>query len=255
MKTTREIILIDEDKCTGCGLCVPGCAEGALQIVDGKAKMLAEKYCDGLGACLGTCPEGALTIEVREADPFDEVAVEELLQAQKAEKEKSGGTMPCGCPSGNTMSFAPMSPCAAKEGEASPSALGHWPVKLKLVNAETPFLQGVDLLLAADCVPAAFPGYHEKYLPGRAVLIGCPKFDDADVYVAKLAEIFSKAGLKTVTILEMEVPCCANMSKIVERAYTLSGSETPVRTVIISRDGRELEERDWSKAKPLPVMS
>lgn len=252
----RPVVIIDEERCNGCGECIPNCAEGALQIVDGKAKMLAEKYCDGLGACLGTCPEGALTIEVREADPFDEEAVEELLKQQKAEQKKGGGeTLPCGCPSENAMSFAPGTPCAAKEGETSPSTLSHWPVKLKLANAESPFLQGADVLLAADCVPAAFPGYHEKYLPGRAVLIACPKFDDADAYVAKLAEVFRSASLRSITILEMEVPCCANFSRIVDRAYTLSGATTPVRTVIVSRDGRELEERDWNKAKPLPVMS
>lgn len=244
MKIMRKIIEIDEDLCTGCGECVPACAEGALQIVNGKAKMLAEKYCDGLGACLGECPTGALRIIEREADDFDEEAVHELLARQKAEGAKP--TPPVGgCPSARLQTFAPASPCQAANtpvqlGGVSGSALSHWPLQIRLVPPSAPFLKGADLLIAADCVPVAYADFHRDLLNGKVVMLGCPKFDDAESAIAKFTEIFANAGVKSITMAIMEVPCCGNMRHIVSEALSRSGQTIPVREVVISTRGEQL---------------
>ncbi len=167
MKVQRRIIKIDDELCDGCAQCVPSCAEGAIQIIDGKARLVEEKYCDGLGACLGECPTGALSIVQREAEEFDEEAVEEHLSSKTQKVHHDEATLPCGCPSSQMQTFAPHA-----------SRLSHWPVQIRLVPATAPFLQGADLLVAADCTPVAYPNFHQDFLQDKAVMIGCPKFDD-----------------------------------------------------------------------------
>lgn len=260
MKVTRKLITIDEELCNGCGQCVPGCAEGALQIIDGKARLVAEKFCDGLGACLGECPTGALTVREVEADNFDPEAVKQLLTEQGRDipdhlpapeslhlKKKHGG-----CPGSRVESFisAKTGKTAAQEKSDEPSMLTHWPVKIRLVPAEAPFLKGADLLLTADCVAVAMPGYHENFLPGKVVLTGCPKFDDVESYVEKLSAIFSGSGLNSITVLEMEVPCCSGMSRMVAAALKKSGVDIPSEKIIVARTG-EIKSRS---ALPSPIF-
>lgn len=247
MKIMRKIIEIDEERCNGCGNCVTACAEGAIEIIDGVAKVIADKYCDGLGACIGDCPEDALKIIEREADDFDEAAVEELLK-QKDTQKKEGETIARGCPS-TAMKTFPMAggsePCncaenASAQPSGGPSALGHWPVQIKLVPAGAPFLKGADLLIAADCVPVAYPSFHADFLKGKAVMIGCPKFDDADAYVEKLAQVFAVSGIKSITSVIMEVPCCSALPMIVKKALEKSGAQIPFEEVVVSARGEIL---------------
>ncbi|NTV12658.1 MAG: 4Fe-4S binding protein [Desulfobulbaceae bacterium] len=248
MKVTRKIIEIDENLCNGCGQCVPSCAEGALQIVDGKARMLAEKYCDGLGACLGECPQGALRIIERLADDFDEAAVEELLKERPV--MQSPALPPAGCPSANLQMFQGQSGCQAANrpvasGPLGASALGHWPVQIRLVPPTAPFLKGCDLLVAADCTALAYPDFHRDFLAGRAVMLGCPKFDDAPAYVQKFKEIFEIAQPKSVTLVIMEVPCCGGMRNIIAEALKLSGREIAVAEAVIGVRGEVVARRVW----------
>lgn len=253
MKYMRKMIKIDEEKCTGCGLCVPGCSEGALKVVDGKAKLVSETYCDGLGDCIGECPEDALTIVEVAAEDFNPDAVKEHLSAMgrkipkhmpdpvalRLGNDQPGGKLACGCPS---TKLRELTPCAAantpKDTAPVNSNLSHWPIQLRLVPANAPFLRGAHLLITADCVAGALPNFHSHYLPGKKMLMGCPKFDDTDLYVERLTEIFSTCEIKSVTLLEMEVPCCSNMTKIVARAVEQSGQKVPVEKVVISLDGR-----------------
>ncbi len=243
MKVRRKIIEIDEDLCDGCGKCIIGCAEAALELVDGKAKLVAEKYCDGLGACLGDCPTGALKIIERVSDEFDEEAVEALIAAKKQQEEKKAPqTMDCGCAGSNIQSFVPQTPCqsANKPTAMTPagsSALTHWPVQIRLVPPTAPFLQGADLLIAADCTPIAYANFHQDFMNGKVVMMGCPKFDDQQSYVEKLAEIFATANISSVTTAIMEVPCCGSMRGIVSEAIKRSGVEVPSKEVIISTRG------------------
>ena len=241
MKVIRKIIEIDEELCNGCGQCVPSCAEGALEIVDGKAKVIADIYCDGLGACLGECPTGALTIVEREAVEFDEEAVEELLKAKDEKAPPRGETLPCGCPSTQLRAFAPSTPCQMANNPAEmttgASELCHWPVQIKLVPPTAPFLKGADLLVAADCTPVAYPNFHRDFLKGRAVMVGCPKFDDAQEYIRKFADIFKTADINSVTVVVMEVPCCQGLPLIVEKGMALSGKKIPTEKVVISTRG------------------
>lgn len=243
MKKIRNIIQIDEDLCNGCGNCIISCAEGALEIIDGKAKLVAEKYCDGLGACLGECPTGALKVIQREADDFDEEAVEHRLD-QLAEEAKAGApaTMACGCPSSHIQTFeAPASSCACAntpaQYEAQGSALSHWPVQIKLVPANAPFLKNADLLVAADCTAFAYAGFHRELLAGKALMVGCPKFDDARAYIEKFTEIFENASVKSVTIVIMEVPCCSGLPEIVKYGMKMAGKQIPVEKIVISSRG------------------
>lgn len=241
MEVVRKIIEIDDELCDGCGNCVPSCAEGALQIVDGKAKVVADLYCDGLGACLGECPTGALRIIERKADEFDEEAVEELLAARAKEEKPREMTMACGCPSTQLQSFAPGPQAHGSVGAApqqrTDSALSHWPVQIHLVPPTAPFLKGADLLVAADCTPVAYPNFHRDFLDGKAVMVGCPKFDDAEAYIEKFANIFKTADVKSVTVVVMEVPCCQGLPVIVERGMEASGKKIPYEKVIISARG------------------
>ncbi len=242
----RKIIEINEELCTGCGNCIVDCAEGAMKIVDGKAKVISDNLCDGLGACIGNCPEDALKIIEREADEFDEEAVEKHLAVMKENEKKEGDTMACGCPSTHIQSFAPTTLCQEANKPASQvsaaTALTHWPVQIKLVPPTAPFLKGADLLVAADCTPIAYPDFHAELLKGKAVMIGCPKFDDADEYVEKFADIFNVADLKSVTVVAMEVPCCQGLPYIIEKAMEKSGKNIPVEKVTISARGEIVQE-------------
>lgn len=245
MIVKRKIIEIDEEKCDGCGLCILSCAEGALAIIDGKAKVISDNLCDGLGACLGDCPQDALHIVEREAEEFDEEAVEAHLASQSAAAPQPSPSMPCGCPSTHIQTFASCEQAnrPARQVPSQSSALTHWPVMIRLVPANAPFLKGADLLVVADCVPVAFPSLHQEFLQGKAVMLGCPKFDDAPSYVDKFADIFKTAGIKSVTIAVMEVPCCSGLPKIVEKGMEKAGVKVPTQLVVISTRGEIIEER------------
>jgi len=246
MKVTRKIIEIDDELCDGCGECVPSCAEGALEIVDGKARIVADLLCDGLGACLGECPTGALRVIEREADEFDEEAVEEHLEQMEKEAPKEEAVAQCGCPSAGIQTFVPADLARSTEfpvpveGE-SESALSHWPIQIKLVPPQAPFLKGADLVVVADCVPATYPSFHRDFLKGKAVMMGCPKLDDAQEYIDKFAEVFKTAGIKSITIPIIEVPCCSGLPIIVKRGLEASGKEIPAEVVVISTRGKIIE--------------
>ena len=206
MKVMRKIIEIDEELCDGCGQCVPGCAEGAIAIIDGKAPgLLSENYCDGLGACLGECPNGAISIVEREAEDFDEEAVKAYLKEKEHPKEQIDVPLACGCPSTQVQTFIPrVSDIKATDKESQPkteSTLSHWPVQINLVPPTAPFLNGADLLVAADCTVVACPNFHQDFLKDRVVMIGCPKFDDVEGYIRKFTEIFKTADIKSITSL------------------------------------------------------
>jgi Pyruvate/2-oxoacid:ferredoxin oxidoreductase delta subunit len=242
MKKTRPIIQIDEDLCNGCGDCVPACAEGAIQIVNGKAKLVKDLFCDGLGACLGECPTGALKIIEREADAFDEKAVHEHLAKTKMKKAPpSFAPMQGGCPSMTLHSYAPTAkkPAASPKGvaEASGSALSHWPIQTRLIPPTAPFLKDGDLLVAADCVPAAYADFHRDFLEGRVLMLGCPKFDDKELYLQRFTDIFRANDIKSVKVLRMEVPCCSFLLPIVTEAAHRAGRDVPVEEVVITRRG------------------
>lgn len=240
-KTKRKIVNIDEEKCNGCGLCIIACAEGALKIIDGKAKLVSDKYCDGLGACLGECPQGAIKIDEREAEEFDEVAVEHHLSEQR----KAEANLPCGCPSTTVTDLGKHEAKGAAHGHAArqESTLGHWPVQLRLVPPNAPFLQGADLLLAADCVPFAYPNFHADFLKDHAVLVACPKLDDFDAHQEKLTQILRQAGLNSLTVLHMEVPCCSGLVYMAKEAIKASGKNVPLSDITIGVQGDRLPAR------------
>ena len=255
MGKTRKIIEIDEEKCNGCGQCILSCAEGALELVDGKAKLVGEIYCDGLGACIGDCPEDALTIIEREADDFDEEAVDALLKTQKqspaaAEAPQKEAPMACGCPATQTMTLKKTEGAAGDE-PAGPlhSQLGHWPIKLQLLGPNAPFLKGADLLLMADCTAVAFPDLHRKLLSGRAVALGCPKLDDLDAHVQRLSEILAGAGPRSLTVVYMEVPCCHGFMFGAQKAIEMSGVDLPLHQMMIGRSGEILRHEEIPRAK------
>jgi Fe-S-cluster-containing hydrogenase component 2 len=238
--TVRKIVHIDEGKCTGCGLCVPACAEGALQIINGKAKLVSEKYCDGLGACLGECPYGAITTEERPAERFDEEAVQHHL----AEKEHTHEELPCGCPSATVTQFEQPETVAAVSREATyqPSTLRHWPVQLTLVPPMAPFLQGADLVLAADCVPFAYAGFHQDFLRNHSLLVACPKLDDFQAHQVKLTSILRQSDVKSLTVVHMEVPCCSGLTHMARQALKLSDKDIPFREVTIGVKGNVISQ-------------
>ncbi len=248
----RKIVRIDEDKCDGCGLCIPACAEGAIALVAGKARLSADVLCDGLGACLGECPRGAITVVEREAEAFDEDAVKGQLLSMAAHAAAAmprprlavvsdAGPAPHGggCPGSRPMALphrppAPAAPLAAATGE---SRLGQWPVQLHLVPVASPWFRGADLLVAADCVPFAYARFHDDLLAGRALVVGCPKLDDLSAYVEKLTRICTANELGSVTVVRMEVPCCGGISMAARRAMEASGKAIPFRDVVIGVDG------------------
>ena len=246
MKIMRKIIQIDEDKCDGCGNCILSCAEGALALVDGKAKVISDNLCDGLGACLGECPQDALHIIEREADAFDEDAVEAHLKNREDAEPADAGQpqLARGCPSTRLQTFTPCrqanQPTIQSAGE---SALSHWPVQIRLIPPDAPFLKGADLLVVADCVPVAFPSLHRDFLEGKTVMLGCPKFDDVQAYVDKFAAIFKTAGIKSITTVVMEVPCCAGLPHIVQKGLEKAGKNIPASQVVVSTRGKIVEQR------------
>jgi len=243
VKELRKIIEIDEELCDGCGQCVPGCAEGALQIIDGKARVVADRYCDGLGACMGECPTGALKVVEREAERFDKEAVAAYLSAKEDDRGEITDPLPCGCPSSTLRTFEPFAPCReanrpADIGETGgASSLTHWPIQIRLVPATAPFLKGADLLVIADCTAVALPTLHRDLLKGKAVLMGCPKFDDVQDYIRRFADIFKTAGIRSVTTVVMEVPCCSGLPLIVKRGMEAAGRKIPLEEIVASTRG------------------
>ncbi|MFZ5981540.1 MAG: 4Fe-4S binding protein [Candidatus Zixiibacteriota bacterium] len=251
----RKIVKIDEEKCDGCGLCVPACAEGAIQIINGKARVVNDLYCDGLGACLGECPRGAITVEEREAAAYDEKAVEvhlarlRLMKAPGVRLETApvkSVPLPAGhggCPGSAARQLRPAesSPSTAVTPPLQ-SRLGHWPVQLMLVPPGAPFLKNADILICADCVPFAVPDFHNRYLAGRAVLVGCPKLDDLNYYYEKLKVIFAEARPRKITVLKMEVPCCSGIAGAALKARNETTAEVPVDIFTIDVRGGEFCE-------------
>lgn len=227
----RRIIEIDEDKCVGCGLCAEACHEGAIGMVDGKAKLLRDDYCDGLGDCLPTCPTGAITFVEREAAAYDEAAV-------KAAQEKKK-TLPCGCPGSQAKQMKQVQKECPVEESAGNSQLRQWPVQIKLVPVNAPYFSGADLLVAADCSAYAYGNFHHKFMKNKITLIGCPKLDSVN-YAEKLTEIIRQNDIRSVTIVRMQVPCCGGLEHAVKTALQTSGKFIPWNVVTISADGRIL---------------
>ncbi len=274
----RKIIKIDEAKCTGCGLCIPNCPEGAMQVIDGKARLISDLFCDGLGACLGHCPEGAITIEEREAVPYDEKEVmknivkggpgvikahlyhlrehgetgylNQALGFLKKNKiavpsEGSGdGHGHSGCPGSRMLDLGkPSKKPAPSTGirETREPQLSNWPVQIKLVPANAPYFKGADILVAADCVPFAYPEFHEKLLKGKVLLVGCPKLDDIELYKDKIAEIIRSNNIRSIAYAHMEVPCCFGLVGAIQEAIELSGKSVPFKELVISIRGERLK--------------
>jgi ferredoxin len=276
MKTKRKIIRIDEEKCTGCAACIPNCPEGALQVIDGKARLVSDLFCDGLGACVGTCPEGAMTVEERPAEPYDETKVmativkagpntiaahldhlrehgdaqhhaEALAYLKQHDvplptRHSSLDTphLPCGCPGSAVRSLSPASSARPPDRSATRPLpqLSNWPIQLTLVPPAAPYLKNADILISADCVGSSHPNFHEDLLKGRVLLIGCPKLDDAQFYVEKLTELFRTAQPKTVTVAHMTVPCCFGMVQVVKQALEASGAGTRLSEVTVDVEGK-----------------
>ncbi len=216
-KFIRPIIRIDEEKCDGCGLCATACHEGAIAIVDGKARLISESHCDGLGDCLGECPRGAITIEQREADAYDEKAVRKPQEGKHSKK-----SLPCGCPGTMARSLKEVPLPDLCEEESTVSRLANWPVQLALVPVSAPYLKGASLVLAADCTAFACPDFHDRFLEGKILLMGCPKLDDAASYEEKIGAILSENGIEKVEVVFMEVPCCGGLVRLVQSAIERS---------------------------------
>ncbi len=272
----REIITIDEDKCNGCGLCIPNCPEGALQIIDGKARLVSDLFCDGLGACLGHCPEGAIEVVKREAEPYDERRVmanvvkqgentikahlkhledhgeKEFLSIAKAYLEEHGilsdekkpepaPAVHAGCP-GSRFQEIEREESVDTSGASRPSELKQWPVQLHLVPASAPWFEGKDLLLTADCAGYALGDFHRDHLKGKALAIACPKLDSGqDVYLEKLTAIIENGGLNSVEVLMMQVPCCRGLLNLVQQAAERANTTIPIRYSVVSIEGEILQ--------------
>jgi len=228
----RDILRIDEDLCNGCGLCVPNCHEGALQVIDGKVRLVNELMCDGLGACIGYCPEGAITIETREAEPYNETKVMDQM--------KNGG-----CPGSRAVVIERPQDENRTLSADQPSELRQWPVQMHLLNPNAPYLRGADLLLAADCVAFSMGNFHNRYLKGRSLAIACPKLDHGtEIYIEKLTAMVDIAKVNTITVMMMEVPCCGGLLQMVKNALSNTSRKVPVKQTIISLSGEVLNE-DW----------
>jgi Pyruvate/2-oxoacid:ferredoxin oxidoreductase delta subunit len=305
--SVRKIIEIDEDKCNGCGICIPNCPEGALQVIDGKARLVSDLFCDGLGACIGECPEDAIHVIEREAQAYDETEVMKnivrqgknvikahlkhlrdhnetglLAEAEKylveknignplEEQEETDGKLPCGCPGSKVMDLRkdsrdddsictePLVDNSTSDGriekvaqieellrqikDEKESKLRQWPVQITLVPPNAPYLDGADILLAADCVPFAYAGFHEDLLEGKVLLVGCPKLDDTGFYINKITEIIKSNDIKSITVAHMEVPCCSGMLRIVDQAIKDSGKDVPLRSIEIGIKGKILSAK------------
>lgn len=245
----RKIIQIDENTCNGCGACVDACHEGAIQMVNGKAKLVSDIYCDGLGDCLGPCPTGAITIVTRPAGEYDADAVAQRMAQKKTEADP----LPCGCPGGMSRELKPGGGCPGSAGRslrdsaaphgglpaAGGSELMNWPVQLRLVPPDAPYLKGAHILLAADCVPVAVPDFHTKYLKDKPVLIACPKLDDNESQTARLANMIRIARPASILVARMEVPCCGGLVRVAQEAVARSGENVPIRVIVLGVDGRE----------------
>ena len=277
----RKIIEIDESKCNGCGLCIPGCPEGALKVIDGKARLISDLFCDGLGACIGHCPEGAITIEEREASPYDErqviagiarqgkAVIQEHLKHLREHKQTTYlqqaldylreqgiavgreigngrhlSAHPGGCPGSQTVSFGPRTGAPTpRETGPRPSELTHWPIQLHLISPHAPHFRGSDLLLAADCVAFAMGGFHENHLSGKTLAIACPKLDQGqEVYLQKLISLIDEAEVKSLTVLIMQVPCCSGLLHLARRAAEQAVRKVPIRYLVVGLRGETLQE-------------
>lgn len=246
MKVMRRIINIDEEKCDGCGLCAEACHEGAIQIIDGKAKLVRDDYCDGLGDCIGECPQDAISFEKRMAAPFDEEAVQQHLAGQKKAEAApaGGGCLSDGCPGSAIRDlFEEGGGRMDVPAEAEPglSELRNWPVQIHLVPPTAPYFDGADLLISADCAPFAVPDFHSRHLRGRVALVGCPKLDEVDRYRQKLAAIFANNDIRSIEVLRMQVPCCGGLTNLVEAALEDSGVAIPAGVTIVSPDGERVD--------------
>jgi len=277
----RKIIRINEEKCTGCGVCVPTCPEGAIQIIDGKARLISDLFCDGLGACINHCPEGALSVEEREAEPYDErKAMENIVKAgpntirahlahlrehgQEAflkqavdcleenkipmpeEKEEKMHTHHLsGCPGSKTMTFARADAAAEALAGKRPSQLSHWPIQMHLVSPNAPHYQGADLLLAADCVAYSTGDFHKDFLKGKTLAIACPKLDEGqELYLEKLKVLIDAAKINTLTVATMQVPCCSGLLRLAQKAIAASSRKIPVKSIVVSLQGEVVKE-EW----------
>ena len=251
--TARNIVKIDEEKCTGCGDCVPACAEGAIQIIDGVAKLKSDNLCDGLGACLGDCPVGAITIEVREADDFDEAAVAKHMAqtpisppAQAAEKPHTHHGPLGGCPGARVLQFDPPHDTVSRDHDTAmpqPSMLRQWPVQLHLIPPTAPYFHKADVVLAADCVAYSVGDFHGTWLKDKALAIACPKLDSGqESYLEKLVSMIDDAEINTLTVMVMEVPCCSGLLRLAKEATARAGRRTPIKHVVVGVKGDILNE-------------
>ena len=277
----RSIIKIDEVKCTGCGLCIPNCPEGAIQIIDGKARLISDLFCDGLGACIGHCPEDAITVEEREAEPYDEYKVMENVVKHGANTikahlahlkehdqtayyeqavdylkknnieipEKEEETMEAhafsGCPGSRSMHFKQSATADDASEGRRPSRLSHWPIQMHLISPNAPQFQGADLLLAADCTAFSLGDFHEDYLDGKALTIACPKLDEGqEIYLEKLKSLIDTAKINTLTVLVMQVPCCSGLLRLAQRAAEEAERKIPIKAIIVGLQGEILKE-EW----------
>lgn len=235
----RKIVRIDENKCNGCGLCIPNCAEGALKIVNGKAKLVSDALCDGLGACLGHCPQGAIIIEERAAAMFDEKAVAKHVTPLHEHTRSHQG-----CPGSEMMTMKRAlrgRAAAAADKSAVESQLSNWPVQIKLVPVNAPYFSGADILIAADCVPFAYPDFHDKLLSGKVLLIGCPKLDDLELYKEKISQIVANNDIRSIAYARMEVPCCSGLVSVIKEAINDSGKRTPFTEIVVGIKGEILK--------------
>lgn len=239
----RNIVKIDEQKCDGCGQCVDACAEGAIEIIDGKAKLVSEIYCDGLGVCIGHCPQDAITVEQRQAEEFDE----EATKAHLAEEKNSQQQHDFACP-GMMAQNLREKPKSAETGNGSiPSQLTQWPVQLKLVSPQAPYFANADLLFVADCVPFAMGDFHNRFLKDHNIVVGCPKLDDKQFYIEKLAQILKINKLNSLTVIHMEVPCCSGLTYIAQQAIASSGANMAFEDVTITLNGEILKTETINK--------
>jgi ferredoxin len=279
MGSKRKIIRVDEAKCTGCGECIPNCPEGALQVIDGKARLVSDLFCDGLGACVGHCPEGAMTVEERAAEPYDETRVmanivktgpntiaahlkhlkdhsaceyyeqavayltkHSIPNPEKSKAKSQEPKLACGCPGSAVRELTPSDTRSLDPSIPSrPSALRNWPIQLTLIPVTAPYLKGADLLISADCVGSSHPNFHDELVKGRVLLIACPKLDDADAYLEKLTQMFTRSTPKSVTCAHMTVPCCFGLVQLVKQAIADSGKTIPFAEVTIDTNGTQIQ--------------